>query len=172
MPPSLLSFLYLPSTSRLTFFFFLMIRRPPRSTLFPYTTLFRSDYLTDAVGSTVALASSSGTLSTQYSYEPFGNTTINGSSSNPYQYTGRENDGMGLYYYRARYYSPVFQRFLSEDPFGQAGGSNAYAYALGNPISFFDRLGLTPDVSDPSQDCLDALATARAKTASLHPAVH
>src|SRR3712207_9110745 len=28
--------------SRMLFFFFLMIRRPPRSTLFPYTTLFRS----------------------------------------------------------------------------------------------------------------------------------
>src|SRR5438094_8883413 len=28
--------------STLIFFFFLMIRRPPRSTLFPYTTLFRS----------------------------------------------------------------------------------------------------------------------------------
>src|SRR3712207_9193422 len=27
------------------FFFFLMIRRPPRSTLFPYTTLFRSQCL-------------------------------------------------------------------------------------------------------------------------------
>src|SRR6266496_5854795 len=27
-----------------TSFFFLMIRRPPRSTLFPYTTLFRSDH--------------------------------------------------------------------------------------------------------------------------------
>src|SRR5438034_8734489 len=27
------------------FFFFLMIRRPPRSTLFPYTTLFRSHEL-------------------------------------------------------------------------------------------------------------------------------
>src|SRR3712207_7212022 len=26
-------------------FFFLMIRRPPRSTLFPYTTLFRSHFL-------------------------------------------------------------------------------------------------------------------------------
>src|SRR3990167_10973647 len=26
------------------FFFFLMIRRPPRSTLFPYTTLFRSPF--------------------------------------------------------------------------------------------------------------------------------
>src|SRR3712207_7937897 len=29
--------------------FFLMIRRPPRSTLFPYTTLFRSRLLTDVV---------------------------------------------------------------------------------------------------------------------------
>src|SRR5256885_8278453 len=28
----------------LIFFFFLMIRRPPRSTLFPYTTLFRSQF--------------------------------------------------------------------------------------------------------------------------------
>src|SRR3989442_2336239 len=28
------------------FLFFLMIRRPPRSTLFPYTTLFRSHYTT------------------------------------------------------------------------------------------------------------------------------
>src|SRR4028118_1717357 len=37
---------------RLCCFFFLMIRRPPRSTLFPYTTLFRSrkDKLTDKVG--------------------------------------------------------------------------------------------------------------------------
>ena len=33
------------ATRRVTFFFFLMIRRPPRSTLFPYTTLFRSNDL-------------------------------------------------------------------------------------------------------------------------------
>src|SRR4028119_1016033 len=32
-------------SSFLFFFFFLMIRRPPRSTLFPYTTLFRSQFL-------------------------------------------------------------------------------------------------------------------------------
>src|SRR5258708_9106527 len=31
------------------FFFFLMIRRPPRSTLFPYTTLFRSRVFADLV---------------------------------------------------------------------------------------------------------------------------
>src|SRR5436309_13575785 len=36
MPPAVFASFY-PA------FFFLMIRRPPRSTLFPYTTLFRSD---------------------------------------------------------------------------------------------------------------------------------
>src|SRR5258707_12890458 len=34
--------------SSLSFFFFLMIRRPPRSTLFPYTTLFRSYLIVDS----------------------------------------------------------------------------------------------------------------------------
>src|SRR2546427_11119744 len=33
-----------PNLSLYTFFFFLMIRRPPKSPLFPYTTLFRSVY--------------------------------------------------------------------------------------------------------------------------------
>src|SRR2546428_6673941 len=34
----------LPPREMHLFFFFLMIRRPPRSTLFPYTTLFRSEF--------------------------------------------------------------------------------------------------------------------------------
>src|SRR2546430_5948725 len=34
-------------------FFFLMIRRPPRSTLFPYTTLFRSPHVMRGVARTV-----------------------------------------------------------------------------------------------------------------------
>src|SRR5574337_2038527 len=34
------------SVNCVLFFFFLMIRRPPRSTLFPYTTLFRSPVAT------------------------------------------------------------------------------------------------------------------------------
>src|SRR5438034_5700887 len=38
----MLSFIYSVSIFFCLFFFFLMIRRPPRSTLFPYTTLFRS----------------------------------------------------------------------------------------------------------------------------------
>src|SRR6266851_9925593 len=38
------------------FFFFLMIRRPPRSTLFPYTTLFRSPWLSRTLGQHVTFA--------------------------------------------------------------------------------------------------------------------
>src|SRR5258708_39164489 len=39
-------FLFSASRDHISFlFFFLMIRRPPRSTLFPYTTLFRSTHL-------------------------------------------------------------------------------------------------------------------------------
>ena len=55
-------------------------------------------FLTDALGSSVALADTSG-VQTQYTYEPFGNTTpLGASSTNSFQYTGRENDGTGLYY--------------------------------------------------------------------------
>src|SRR5687768_18457658 len=36
-------------------FFFLMIRRPPRSTLFPYTTLFRSSHRVPRTGAGAAL---------------------------------------------------------------------------------------------------------------------
>src|SRR5258706_15695088 len=36
------------------FFFFLMIRRPPRSTLFPYTTLFRSQDLKRNISTSVS----------------------------------------------------------------------------------------------------------------------
>src|SRR2546430_13734444 len=36
------------------FFFFLMIRRPPRSTLFPYTTLFRSRTVSEEVAASSA----------------------------------------------------------------------------------------------------------------------
>src|SRR5438067_12834020 len=40
-------------SSYFIFFFFLMIRRPPRSTLFPYTTLFRSKVVSGLNGSTL-----------------------------------------------------------------------------------------------------------------------
>ncbi len=103
------------------------------------------DLLTDALGSTLALADGSGTVQTSYTYEPFGATTTTGSAStNASQFTGRENDGTGLYDYRARYYHPQLQRFISEDPLGFGGGVNLAAYAANSPAVYGDALGLKP----------------------------
>ncbi len=101
-----------------------------------------ANFLTDALGSTVELTDGSGNSLAQYTYEPFGNTTGTGTSSNPYQYTGHVNDDDGLYFYRNRYYSPTLQRFVSEDPIEFAGGFNVYAYVTDDPIRFNDPLGL------------------------------
>ncbi len=115
-----------------------------------FTRAGTANFLTDALGSTVALADATGTIQTQYTYEPFGNTTVSGQvNANPYQYTGREDDGTGLYFYRARYYSPTVQRFISEDPIGMGGGINVYAYVGNNPVNFVDPLGLKPRRDKP-----------------------
>jgi RHS repeat-associated protein len=101
-------------------------------------------YLTDALGSTLALADSSGAASTTYTYAPFGETSVSGlPSSSPFQFTGRENDGTGLYYYRARYYDPMRGRFVQEDPIGfLAGDTHLYRYMRGNPFLGTDPEGL------------------------------
>jgi len=100
-------------------------------------------YMADTLGSIVALADGdTGTVTTTYSYDAFGNVTINGSDENPFQYTGRENDETGLYYYRARYYSPTLRRFISEDPIGLAAGLNFYSYVQNDPVNFVDPFGL------------------------------
>jgi RHS repeat-associated protein len=105
-------------------------------------------FLRDALGSTLGLADQTGTVQTTYSFDAFGNTTAGGSaSSNTFAYTGREIDAGNLYYYRARYYNPQLQRFISEDPLGFGGGINSYAYAGNNPEIFKDPTGLDYNVN-------------------------
>jgi len=86
---------------------------------------------------------SAGVVQTRYTYDAFGSVAVIGSpDENSCQFTGRENDGTGLYYYRTRYYHAGLQRFLSEDPIGLVGGLNLYRYAGNNPIRFNDQFGL------------------------------
>ncbi len=119
------------------------------------------DYLTDILGSTLALTDSTGAIHTLYAYDPFGNVTaIGAASTNSYDYTGRENDGTGLYFNRARYYSPTLQRFIAQDPIGFKGGdANLYAFVENNPANLVDRLGLQvmPKWADPDSPEYDPI---------------
>ena len=83
------------------------------------------NYLTDALGSTMALADTNGNSDVQYSYGPYGSLSITGSTTNSHDYIGRESDGLGIDYYRARYYNPTTGRFISEDPFGLTDQTNS-----------------------------------------------
>ncbi len=71
-------------------------------------------------------------------------TQTGAASTSSYKFTGREDDGSGLMYYRARYYQPRFQRFISEDPIRFRGGINLYGYVRNNPIKQTDPTGLGP----------------------------
>jgi RHS repeat-associated protein len=105
--------------------------------------------LTDLLGSVIATTDAAGVIQTEYTFDPFGNTTSTGATStNQYQFASRENDGNGLYYYRARYYDPTINRFISEDPMGYAGsGPNLYAYVHDNPTNLVDPFGLQDNAS-------------------------
>lgn len=117
-------------------------------------------YQTDALGSVIALTDETGLIKTQYVYDPYGNVSVSGEASdNPFQYTGRENDGTGLYYYRARYYSPQLQRFIGEDPIRYQGrNTDFYVYVADNPINRMDPFGLlvcTYSISVHSLHCMN-----------------
>jgi RHS repeat-associated protein len=100
--------------------------------------------ITDALGSVIAETNTAQSVTRSYGYDPYGATTPSGTSTgNAQQYTGRENDGTGLYYYRASYYNPTSARFISEDPLRwRSGQTNDYAYVNDDPLTRRDPLGL------------------------------
>jgi RHS repeat-associated protein len=108
-----------------------------------YSAQGARSFLTDALGSVIALTREDQSVLTSYAYSPYGQSQTSGAEEgNASQYTARENDGTGLYYYRARYYDAVLRRFVSEDPIGLEGGINEYGYVEGNPVLKRDPLGL------------------------------
>jgi RHS repeat-associated protein len=107
-----------------------------------YAPLGNKTLLTDALMSVIAQTNDDESVSNFYAYSPYGETVALGADEgNPLKYTGREDDGTGLYYYRARYYDPVLNRFISEDPIATIGGLNFHAYVLGNPTAYTDPTG-------------------------------
>jgi len=96
----------------------------------------------------------------RYLYDPFGNTlTASGplAEANLYRFSSKElHAASGLVYYGYRFYDPALQRWPNQDPFGEAGGVNLYAFVGNNSINKFDPLGL-----EPSWEELNSLDVAR-----------
>jgi RHS repeat-associated protein len=122
-------------------------------------TSTRATLIPDIQGSLIgSLDAASGTL-TKTGYQLFGENPTVTSSANPgYYYTGRRLDAetagsirepSGLYYYRARMYSPTIGRFLQPDPVGYSAGTNLYAYVHNDPLNKTDPSGLC----DSPQGC-------------------
>ena len=104
-------------------------------------------YLTDALNSVIAQLTDDnanpGQLQNSYAYSPYGESSTVGpdGTNNPNQYTSRENDGTGVYFYRARYLDPQLKIWISEDQIGLVGSMNVYQFVNGNPVSFVDPTG-------------------------------
>jgi len=108
-------------------------------------------FLQDGLGSITHLTDKTGKLIEQYTYDPYGKPSIFDGVGNPLTqsafgnrllFTGREYDAeTGLYFYRARYYSPAVGRFLQRDPLGYFDGPNPYTYVKNNPINLTDPSG-------------------------------
>lgn len=102
----------------------------------------RTYHHADHIGSIVATTNASGAVVNRFAYSPFGESTS--VTSSMHGYTGQRFDSeIGLYYYKARYYSPSLGRFLQPDPVGYLDGLNQYSYTGNNPLNSIDPMGLS-----------------------------
>ncbi|WP_340680468.1 RHS repeat-associated core domain-containing protein [Paraglaciecola sp.] len=115
-------------------------------------------YHSDALGSVVATSNSAGSSSADASqrFDAWGNVSNASGSISQYGYTGREPDGSGLTYYRARYYDPSIGRFTQRDPMGFADGINPYVYVANSPLNYTDPSGMVKDVVTGAYDTTSA----------------
>jgi len=106
----------------------------------------------DHLGSVVAVTNSSGGSPSINRYDEYG--VPSSTNIGRFQYTGQAWIGeVGLYYYKARFYSPGLGRFMQVDPVGYEGGINLYAYVGNDPITAGDPSGFYECDPNKPNDC-------------------
>ncbi|MDD5539987.1 MAG: RHS repeat-associated core domain-containing protein [Candidatus Marinimicrobia bacterium] len=112
-------------------------------------TMFRHIFASDQIMSSKALVDESGNQNQTRDYYPYGNTRTATGSISAYQFSGKEKDVTGLYYFGKRYYDPNIGRWLSVDPMADKYPSlSPYVYCANNPLRFVDMAGDTINVSE------------------------
>lgn len=109
-------------------------------------------YLTaDQQGSIIGVTDASGNTLATNKYDGYGLPAAGNLGT--FQYTGQQYlPEIGLYYYKARLYSPTLGRFMQPDPIGYGDGMNMYAYVNGDPINRTDSMGLSGDDAPVNPD--------------------
>jgi len=113
-----------------------------------------------AVRNILVATDEAGAIVERYRYDPYGRVFIlapdgtnrtESAIGNTFFYKGKRYiPTIGLYYFRARFYSPALNRFITRDPSGYNDGLNLYEYARANPVNFMDPLGLA---AKPTESC-------------------